>query len=129
MTLLIRTDYTDQAGWDELRTLLATPSEEGFLAEVELVEREDYADLPVDRLLDLLPAADNPRVLLVADRTTFSSHELPVLVVDLPKHRELRAVASQLWSVENNLALANMDFEEFERETEEDGVFRGFSGF
>ncbi|MFF4054379.1 DUF6924 domain-containing protein [Streptomyces sp. NPDC001668] len=31
-----------------------------------------------------------------------------------------------LWSMENNLSGANMDFEEFADAVEEDGVFRGF---
>ncbi|GAA1965522.1 DUF6924 domain-containing protein [Kitasatospora viridis] len=130
MTLLIRTDFTDQARWDELRAVLATPTEEGLLADVALLERPEYADLSPVQLLALLHSPDPQRLLLLADRETFSSHELPVLVVDLLARRELRAVASQLWSVESNLSLATMDFEEFERAAaEEDGVFRGFSEF
>ncbi|MFD7408547.1 DUF6924 domain-containing protein [Streptomyces sp. NPDC059866] len=35
-------------------------------------------------------------------------------------------VASKLWSVENNVSLANMDWEEFVDAAEADGVFRGF---
>jgi hypothetical protein len=31
-----------------------------------------------------------------------------------------------MWSVENNLALSNMDFEEFATAVDGDGVFRGF---
>jgi hypothetical protein len=30
------------------------------------------------------------------------------------------------WSVENNLSLANMDFEEFANAVDVDGLFRGF---
>jgi hypothetical protein len=32
-----------------------------------------------------------------------------------------------MWSVENNLSLSNMGFEEFAESVDEDGVFRGFS--
>jgi uncharacterized protein DUF6924 len=31
-----------------------------------------------------------------------------------------------MWGVENNLSLANMDFEEFADSVDADGVFRGF---
>jgi hypothetical protein len=33
---------------------------------------------------------------------------------------------SKLWSVENNLNLANMDWMDFHRAAGQDGVFRGF---
>jgi hypothetical protein len=35
-------------------------------------------------------------------------------------------VAAELWSIENNLSGANMDFEEFAHAVDDDGVFRGF---
>lgn len=35
-------------------------------------------------------------------------------------------VSSALWSVENNINLANMDWPEFASSVGEDGVFRGF---
>ncbi|MFC0498903.1 DUF6924 domain-containing protein [Streptomyces mutabilis] len=40
--------------------------------------------------------------------------------------RCVRVVAAELWSVENNVAGANMDFEEFARAVGDDGVHRGF---
>ncbi|MFD5722284.1 DUF6924 domain-containing protein [Streptomyces sp. NPDC102256] len=40
--------------------------------------------------------------------------------------RGVRVVAAQLWSIENNLSGANMDFEDFVGAVDEDGVFRGF---
>jgi hypothetical protein len=35
-------------------------------------------------------------------------------------------VPAELWSVENNLSLANMDFHQFADNVAPDGVFRGF---
>ena len=37
-----------------------------------------------------------------------------------------RCVPSAVQAVENNLSIANMDFEEFAGAVDEDGVFRGF---
>jgi len=51
-----------------------------------------------------------------------------VLVVDLYSDpgRSFRVIPSELWGVENNLSLANIDFEEFADAVDRDGVFRGF---
>jgi hypothetical protein len=66
--------------------------------------------------------------ILVADRLALTSPEHPVLVVDVAREpgRTFRVVPSAAWSVENNLSLANMDFEEFADAVDEGGVFRGF---
>jgi len=51
-----------------------------------------------------------------------------VLVVDLYDEpgRSFRVVPQEAWSVENNLSISNMDFEEFADSVDADGVFRGF---
>jgi hypothetical protein len=35
-------------------------------------------------------------------------------------------IAEELWSIENNLSIANMDFVEFFESADEDGVFGGY---
>jgi hypothetical protein len=40
--------------------------------------------------------------------------------------RTFRVIPSEMWSVENNLSVANMDFYEFADNVDLDGVFRGF---
>jgi hypothetical protein len=51
----------------------------------------------------------------------------PLLSLDLrPPGRSFRVMPAALWGVENNLAIANMDFEEFAHAVDEDGIFRGF---
>lgn len=56
------------------------------------------------------------------------SETSPLLILDLydGSGREFRAIPSQIQSIENNLSIANMDFEEFAESVDEDGVFRGF---
>ena len=63
-----------------------------------------------------------------ADRTTFEYPEHPLLVVDLlgEPGRAFRALPEQVQSIENNLSLANMDFEDFADSVGDDGIFRGF---
>ena len=42
--------------------------------------------------------------------------------------REFRAIATQIASIDNNLCIANMGFEEFTGLVDETGIFRGIPG-
>jgi hypothetical protein len=59
---------------------------------------------------------------------TMTHPEHPVLVLDLfdLSSQAFRALPSAVQSIENNLSISNMDFEEFAGAVDEDGVFRGF---
>lgn len=64
---------------------------------------------------------------IVADAVAIGDPEHPLLCIETaPARRTFRAVAAELWGVENNLSLANMDFEEFAEAAGEDGIYRGF---
>ncbi|GAB3211189.1 DUF6924 domain-containing protein [Marinactinospora thermotolerans] len=127
--IVVRTDYSDQAGWRALRTAIeaTVPEDEGSYVFVEDPLRWD---LPEQRLLDLLPAREeDPTFLLVADRQAVHGEEPTLLVVDLfPENHgaAFRAVLPEVWLIAVNLFLANMDFEDFADAVGPDGVFRGF---
>jgi len=128
-TLLVRTDFTDQAAWDRLTEVVATPTDEDFLAVVEVLDDERFAGLAgTEAVARLSPDYRHP-ILILADAVTLGSTELPLLVVDLRDQpgRMLRIVATELWGIENNMSLANMYFYEFADNADGDGVFRGFS--
>jgi hypothetical protein len=77
---------------------------------------------------DCFPRTTNTAYLIVADRTAISLPDHPLLIVDLieERGRTFRAIPSQIQSIENNLSIANMDFEEFADAVDASGVFRGF---
>ncbi|MGD7706526.1 DUF6924 domain-containing protein [Propionibacteriaceae bacterium Y2011] len=62
--------------------------------------------------------------------------DAPILAVWLPLANgddddaavlgNFRVLAAELWSVENNINLANMDWWDFAEHTDDDGVHRGF---
>lgn len=81
-----------------------------------------------DQAIDLIHPAYRHPLPVLADSAAVTSAELPLLVVDLRGDRGcgVRVVAAELWSIENNLSGANMDFEEFAGAVDGDGVFRGF---
>jgi hypothetical protein len=95
---------------------------------LDFVEDPKFADLAINDLLDCYSGASAVGFLFVADRTTMSEPDHPVLVVDLRKKRgrSFRAAAAQIWSIQNNLSLANMDWEDFANNLDA-GVFRGFA--
>ena len=125
-TPLIRTDFTDEAAWHELVEAASIPSEDGFLANLHFINQTDFEGMAAQQLGELA-GAENHAVLFVADEVTMTHPERSVMCVDLfAPERMFRVVPSELWSAENNLSIANMDFEEFADAVDSDGIFRGF---
>jgi hypothetical protein len=129
--VVIRTDFDNQEVWHAICNLIRAPVHEGdntFYAYVDLVEDVRYRDLPVTELLAALPSDYKHSFLFVVDRDAISRPDSPVLVVDLhgSRGRTFRTVPTQVQSIENNLSIANMGFEEFAEAVGRDGVFRGF---
>jgi hypothetical protein len=95
---------------------------------VEFLENSDYRNFTEDELLAIVPGDYGHSFLFVADRAAAISPEFAILAVDLveSRGRSFRAIPSKIQSIENNLSLANMDFEEFAESADQDGIFRGF---
>jgi hypothetical protein len=127
-TPLLRTDFSDQKAWEALLAAIATPNADGFIAYVDSVEDPAHRDLTPERILALVPEGFDHPILVVADHVTFTSPEMPLLVIDLwdERGRGLRVVVEELCSIENNLSISNMDFDEFVAAADEHGIFRGF---
>jgi len=130
-SLLIRADFSDDSDWASLCKAAKAPSEDGFTACLRCINDPDYQGLTADQLLELAPSGNQKGLhtfAFIADAETFASHERPVLVVDLHDKpgATLRIVPREMWSIENNLSTANMEFSDFANNTDESGVFRGF---
>ncbi|MDO5066257.1 MAG: hypothetical protein Q4D96_03135 [Propionibacteriaceae bacterium] len=127
--LLVRTWFNDTAAWEDTRTACLIPTEEGFVADLEVLDHPGLREAPW-QLLRQQGAHHGHPVLFIADHRTQLEPGHPVLVVSLHPDDQpptFRCPAAELWSVENNLTLGNMDWEEFTGHTV-DGVLRGFSG-
>jgi hypothetical protein len=123
--LLIRTDFAHQEQWETLQRTLSTPSPEGFMPTLSTIEHQRWNGTSA---ADLAAAAAPSVLLVLADTVTFSSPEMPLLVLQsgVEGLREMRVVPGALASVENNLSIANMDWVDFAGAADPDGVFRGF---
>lgn len=140
-TLLVRTDFADEHAWDQLRDEATREyGPDGFCANVEPVSDPRWADATWRAVKAAAPVGDaGPSVLFIADGITFASPEHPVMVVDLQDkylpvaefpevagRTPFRCVPSALWDVENNLSIANLDWEDYASGVDGDGVYRGF---
>lgn len=127
--LIIRTDFSDQAAREKICAIVRMPvGIFGFRAHVEFLDDVAYADLTKSQLLELLPSDYDHTFLIVADKTAISLPGHPLLIIDLYEGtgNEFRALPSRIQGIENNLSIANMNFEEFSGSVDEDGIFRGF---
>jgi hypothetical protein len=126
-SLVLRTDFSDDAAWEEVRTVIAAPVGD-FRAFVEFVDDREYGDLTVEELTSLVTEESNLTEIYVVDLLTMADPEHPVLVMDVCDEpgRTFRVIPSEMWCVENNLSIANMDWEDFAESVDADGVFRGF---
>ncbi len=127
--LVLRTDFSNQATWETICATIREPvGDFHFRANVEFLDDRQYTDISKDQLLELIPKNYNHSFIIIVDQTAISKPEHPLLVIDLYEKsaHEFRAIPSQIQGIENNLSIANMDFEEFADSVDADGVFRGF---
>jgi len=127
-SLLVRTYFADPSGWDSASTSAQAENADGFRAYTRLVEDRAWegADWEALRRAGREPGR-HAAVLFVIDQEVLTD-PFPVLVVDLSDdaRRPFRCVAAELWGVDNNLNIANMDWDEFAGSVGPHGLFEGF---
>lgn len=127
--LVLRTDFSNPAAWRTICAIIRKPvGIFRFRTNVDFVDDIEYAGITKDQLLELIPKDYSHSFIILVDQTAISLPDHSLLIVDLYERsgREFRAVPSQIQGIENNLSIANMDFEEFAESVDESGVFRGF---
>jgi hypothetical protein len=139
---VIRTDFTHVEEWTQLQdTILEPQTNDEFTANVEFVDDQAYDGLTAARLLEIVPTDPYVPIAFLVDTQTLTHPDRPILVVNTGDDREIlededeepqygatfRVVPAEMWNVENNLSLANMNWEEFADSVDDDGVFRGFA--
>jgi len=125
--LVLRTDFSNDAAWEALCEAIQQEGDEGFRAYVDCVSDPDFANVPPAALLNRARGTGRS-YLFVVDAKAITDDEHPILVLDLESEpgRTFRVIPAEIWGVENNLTIANMDFCTFADSVDEDGVFRGF---
>lgn len=127
--LLIRTDFANESAWQKLKAAASEP-EAPFIFTMEVVDDPANSGATTEQMVTALPEDYPHTFIVIADSAAVSQPDYPLLVVDLSedRNRPFRAVATQIASIENNLSIGNMGFEEFAGCVDESGVFRGMPG-
>jgi len=136
-SLLIRTDFGDDDAWREIALAAMAPVPQGddteFAAYLTCIDSRENDGLTVEGLLEAL-GDPPPYYAFLVDAETMKNPEKPIVCVytgpdepERPRGRTFRVIPSQMHSVENNLSIANLDFEDFADSADEDGIYRGFS--
>jgi len=128
-SLVIRTDFSDNIIWDQIcKEIQMSQSLDGFRASVECISNEKCSSIGIDNIRSILPSDTQREFVFLVDSVTISLSNHPVLCVDITSDpvRTFRVIPSEVWSVENNLRLGNMDFTEFLDSVDNEGIFRGF---
>lgn len=127
-SLVLRTDFSDESGWQQICAAIERPVGD-FQARVTFVSDPEFAGLTVAQLVAATSHDPNRSFAFLVDHTALSHPEHPILVVELEDEPGafFRVIPSEMWSVENNLSLANMDFWDFADAADGDGIFRGFA--
>jgi hypothetical protein len=128
-SLLVRTDFTSDDAWREVRDQALRGSGEGFRAYLEPVSDPAFGGARWEEVKAAVPADEHGApVLFIAGSTTLTRPGHPVLVVDLldDDRRPFRCIPPELRGIDVNLNIANVDWAEFADAADENGVFRGF---
>ncbi|MGX7698410.1 DUF6924 domain-containing protein [Gordonia polyisoprenivorans] len=130
LSLLIRGDFSDPDGWTTVANAVLAPDPvDGFTADLTLVDDPTYDSITGDELADAI-GEPPPFYVFLCDTQTLSHPDHPILAINLDaedtSNRSVRVMPAAMWSIENNLALGNMDFADFVGAADTDGIFRGF---
>ena len=131
LSLLVRTDFSDDTAWNAITAAIGEPTREGFVAYVDTCDDHAYADLPTSQLIEHLPNGTTSRqhpVLFVVDRHTIQDPEHPLIAVDAREAptREFRLIPSAVQVVADSMNAHTMRFESFMHQADADGVFRHY---
>lgn len=127
--LLVRTDFSNQTAWKRLITEAQAPGDL-FVFNMEIVDDHANNGTTAKQIMTALPVEYPHSFIVLADKDSMSGPDYPLLVVDVlgEAGRRFRAAASQIASIDNNLSIGNMDFEEFAESVDDTGIFRGIPG-
>jgi hypothetical protein len=132
---VVRTDFSNDDVWAQLKADLAGPADDGSGYEplLDYLERRDLSGLTAAafeaEIPRLYPTSYEFPFMIVVDEVAVNTPDHPVLLIDLNERDttpSFRALPREIASIEANLSLANMDFFEFRNSADESGVFRGF---
>ncbi|MET9048296.1 hypothetical protein ABZX34_36565 [Streptomyces sp. NPDC004362] len=143
--LVVRTDYHDDAAWQDVATALMQSWGDGlYEARIHFVNDPAWADATADDVLNVVRADEKLAVVFLADRMSMQAGTRPLLAVttltredceddedydELTEFgREFRTAPAGVHDIHANLSIGNMGFEEYAAWAHDDpeGIYRSF---
>lgn len=122
--LVVRTDFSDPGGWEATRRAILAPGAEAqlYAAPVEFVDDEGFAGYAPEQFLDLIGEGPGG-CLFIVDKTTVSSPDWPVLVMDLEgeRGRVFRVIADEISEIAGNALVGKINLSEYADYADERG--------
>jgi hypothetical protein len=128
-SLLVRTTFGNEDAWMDALSTVLSENDDGFRAYVKVVDDIAWDQVGWEQVRQAAMAAnEHASVLFIVDSVALEpGHAIQVIDLSTESRRQFRCIARELWGVDNNLNIANMDWQEFADRTDRDGVFRGFA--
>lgn len=124
---LIRTSFSNEDGWRALLQTAKNPPAP-FKPYFAVIDDQHFDGRTIEEVLAALPEDYSHSAVFIADDKAISDDGFPCLVVGPlgEEVRNFRTLAREIASIDSNLSIGNMGFEEFEDASGPDRVFRGF---
>ncbi|MFT3704366.1 MAG: hypothetical protein QM802_18500 [Agriterribacter sp.] len=125
--LIIRTDFSKESKWEIICNEI---NDSGNMFETYALFINDIKFQNLDE--EKLPKFDSNNSLhtfiLLVDEICSSHADHPLKYIDLADNfgSYFRIIPSEVWGVTASLSVANLDFSEYVRHLDNDGIFRGF---
>ena len=133
---VIRTDFSCDESWAEAcREIMVTHRVINLdvTANVHLLDDRKFNDMASTAVVSSLPKSYDFDYCFIYDSTSNKNPDYPVLVLNLDRDTdspnetfEFRTYPEHIFSIDANLSICNMDFDDFMRDLPIDTVFNGF---
>jgi hypothetical protein len=126
--LVLRTDYSNDEAWESIRRQIITPQlPDGFMAYVAFAEHPGLERRTEPQVIAASRKGYEHLIIFIVDSTTLHHPEHPILCLGLKSDegKRVRVIPAEMWAIQNNLTIANMDFESFSESADHDGIYRG----
>ncbi len=127
--IVLRTDFSNEDLWKTICDEIMTPNPEfGFIPNVVFASDTSFQDYTEEQLLSDSTTEYNHAFIFIVDKVAMINPEHPILCLGLQHNRGLkfRTIPSEMWGIENNLSISNIDFEDISGAVDNQGIFRGF---
>lgn len=127
--VLIRTGNITDVDWETICTSLKKEDEEGFYVYIDFLnDKKLYTSTPkqIKKLLKENKKYDSS-FAFIATTETMSIAEHPILCIGFDHVKNFYVISDLLASIENNLSIANLLFDEFYILQDKDGIIRNWN--